>query len=228
MVARLFTTARETLDSRARKLMQLSYILVAVLVVVIGILALLPPAMRPGGLSEFPVLPERAIFAALWGCMLASLSFAPVRLRPGRIVLSCSVLAYLGLLFLFVFALPATERYRGERDFAQAVRAQLKNDVSRVVLYRSGGPSLLFYLSAQEPMSWYDDGADLARMIAKDPDRWIISLERDLLDLELRGSIVAREETVRWDRPMSPRGQLVLFRPDSVAEIQEKSGSDRR
>lgn len=101
--------------------------------------------------------------------------------------------------------------------------ARLSDDVSRVVLYRAGGPGLLFYLSAQEPIPKYDDGMALARMLENHPDRWVISLERDLADLRLRGSVVAREESLRWDRPASPRGHLVLFRPDAAARKEDKS-----
>ncbi len=217
LIARLFMTEREALDRRARKLMELGYILIAVLVAIVGLLALLPPAMRPGVLSEFPVLPERALFAVVWVFMLAAVIFALIRLHPERIVFSSAVIAYLGLLFLFVFALPGAERYRGEKGFAQAVRARLNGDVSRVVLYRTGGAGLLFYLSAQEPILKYDDGMALARMLEDHPDHWVISLERDLVDLRLRGSVVAREESLRWDRPAPPRGHLVLFRPDAAA-----------
>ncbi|TAK00121.1 phospholipid carrier-dependent glycosyltransferase, partial [bacterium] len=223
LIARLFTTAREMLDRRARKLMELGYVLIAVLVMIAGALALFPPAMRPGVLNTFPVLPERAMFAVVWAFMLAAVIFALIRLHPERIVFSSAVLAYLGLLFLFVFALPGAERYRGEKGFAQAVRARLNGEVSRVVLYRVGGPGLLFYLSAQEPIPQYDDGMALAHMIENNSDRWIIALERDLLDLRLRGFIVAREESLRWDRPASPRGHLVLFRPDAAVRKEGKS-----
>lgn len=217
LIARLFTTAREMLDRRARKLMELGYILIAVLVVVVGVLALLPPAMRPGALSGLPVLPERALFAVVWVFMLATVIFALIRLHPERVVFSSAVLAYLGLSFLFVFALPGAERYRGEKGFGQAVRARLNGEVNRVVLYKAGGPGLLFYLSAQEPIPQYEDGMALAQMIENNSDCWIIARERDLLDLRLRGSVVAREESLRWDRPSPPRGHLVLFRPDAVA-----------
>ena len=222
LVARLFVTAREVLGRRARQLMEMGYFLIAVSVVVIGVLALLPPAMRPGALGRFPVLPERMMFTALWVSMLAAVIFALIRLRPERIMVSTSVLAYLALLFLFVFALPGAERYRGEKVFAQAVRAQLKGDMSRVVLYKNGGPGLLFYLSAREPIPVYDNSADLVHMIEENPDRRVISLQRDLSDLQLPGSTVAREETLRWDRPPSPRGELVLFRPDSTARSEGK------
>lgn len=99
--------------------MKLGYILIAVLVAVVGLLALLPSALRPGVLSEFPVLPERAMFAVVWAFMLAAVIFALIRLHPERIVFSSAVLAYLGLLFLFVFDLPGVERYRGEKGFAR-------------------------------------------------------------------------------------------------------------
>lgn len=222
LVARLFTTERETLDRRARKLMELGYVLIVVLVVIVGSLALLPPALRPGALGELPLLPERVKFAVVWAFMLAAVIFALIRLRPARIMFSSVVLAYLAFLFLFGFALPGAERYRGEKGFAQAVRAQVKGDMSRVVLYRNGGPSLLFYLSAPGPIPWYEDGVALAHMIEDNPDRWVISLEHDLLDLQLHGSLVAREETLRWDRPVSPRGPLVLFRPDAAAGQEGK------
>lgn len=227
LIARLFVTAREALDRRARKLMELGYLLIVVPVVVIGLLALLPPAMRPGPLSELPLLPERQVFAALWVFMLAAAVFALVRLHPERIVLSSSVLAYLGLLFLFVFMFPGAERYRGEKGFAQEIRTQLGGDMSRVLLYRTGGPGLLFYLAAQGPMAHCDEGGELTRLVEDDPDRWIIARERDLLDLQLPGSVMVREETQRWDRAASPRGRLVLFRPDSAARVQEESGLNR-
>lgn len=221
LVARLFTTEKEALTGWARRLMLLGYFLVAALVVAAGILALLPPGMRPGPLSGFPILPARGIFAAVWAGMLAFVIYVFFSPRPGRIMLSSSALSYLGLLFLFVFALPGAERYRGEKSFAQEIRARLKGDLSRVVLYRNGPPGLLFYLSAREPIPRYDDGAALARILEENPDRWIISPEHDLSDLQLRGAVVAREETLRWDRPASPRGAFVLFRPDSAVRKKD-------
>jgi len=222
LIARLFMTEREVLDRGARRLMDLGYVLLAILVAIVGVLALLPPAMRPGALSEFPVLPERAAFAAIWGIMLAAVIFALIRLHPWRIMLSSSLLAYLGLLFLFVFALPGAERYRGEKGFARAVRTQLNGDMSRIIFYRYGGPGLLFYLSPQRPILWSEEETDLARMMEGNPDRWVISRERELLDLHLRGSVVAREESRRWDRPASPLGPFVLFRPDGAARQEDK------
>ncbi len=218
LVAHLFATPREALDSRARKLMGLGYILTALLVVAVGVLALLPPAMRPGTLSGLPALPDRMVFAAFWGLELAVLVYAFFELWPERMVLSISAVAYLSLLYLFVFAFPGAELYRGEKAFAQAVRAELKGDMRRLVLYRIWGPGLLFYLSAEDPILQYDEGAALARLIENNPDFWVIAPERDLASLPLRGSVVAREETLRWNRSKHQGGDLVLFRPQPRAK----------
>jgi 4-amino-4-deoxy-L-arabinose transferase-like glycosyltransferase len=213
LIARLFAKQRETQDNLTPKLMSFAYIVTAILLVIIGVVALLPPAIRPGMLSDLPVLPGHTIFAVLWVVMLITAVYALLDLRPERMLLSYSAIAYLGLLFLFGFGLPEAGRYRGEKSFAQTVRAELEDDVERLVLYKIWGPGLLFYLSARGPVRVFSDESSLVQFVETNPDTWVISRERDITTIPLYGSVVVREQGFRWTEPQRPQNNYILFRP---------------
>ena len=193
LVARLFAARRAELDKRARWLLDASYVLGTLVILVLGVVALLPPALRPGALSDLPGVPAPMVFGLFWLLMFASVVYALPSLRPERMALSVSVIAYLSLLHLFVFALPESESYRGEKEFAQAVRARLGDELSQLVLYRTGDPGLIFYLAAPGPLKYYGNASDLLPLLENNSSLWVISRDRRLADLARRGAVVAEE-----------------------------------
>jgi len=219
LIARLFSTPKEALHRTARTLMTLGFMVVALGVLIAGILALLPPALRFGVLRSLPELPELKVFAVLWGVQVAALMFAFFNLSPWRIGLSIGVASSLSFLFVFVFVLPAAEIYRGEKAFAQAVRKRLDGDMSRLVFYKSGREDsvfwegLVFYLAAREHIPVYRDPQSLALWLESSPDSWIILDEKDLRLFPLGVSVVEREANFEKKNPFNSKTNLLLIRP---------------
>lgn len=224
VVARLLATEREALDPRARRLMDLGYLAMVVLTVTFGVLVLLPPTMRPGALSRFSAMPEPVVFVQFWGLMLASIVFALRRWRPKGMALSTGAVAFLGLLFSFVFAFPGMGASRDEKAFAQAVRRELHGDTSHLVLYKIWGPGLLFYLSAENPIPVYSGAPALARRMKDSPDLWVISHGPDMDTVPLPCSVVMRSQGFRLDESPHLQNKYVLFRPAPAAERNKAPG----
>lgn len=227
LIARLLMERKETLTRYARKLMDLGFVLMALLVVGVGALALLPPSLHPTLLRDLPALPEKGVFAVFWLVQLAFLGYAFFGLRPARVLLSTSVTACLCLLFLFLFSFPASERYRGERTFAYAVRAKLRDDTSRLILYKVWGPGLLFYLSSPKPVAVYSEGTALAQVIESDPDRWVILHERELKSFPLDYSIAEVSQAFLWKGSPRLSTEYVLLRSRTVAEANKEGAKGR-
>jgi len=223
LFARLFAAKREELNRRARMLMNLGYILLGALVVAFGALVWLPSSIRPGLSVWLSVLPGRMSLAVFWAFMLATLVFALPDLRPRRILLSVSAFAYLGFLFLFVFLLPRGERYRGEKGFAEAVRRELKGDMSRLVFYKIRGPGLLFYLSAKEPIPEYNEAADMARLAGNQLPCLVILAASDLAAFPFPGSIVLRSQEYHLEDSDHPKDKFILLRLTPEARLDGSS-----
>ena len=221
LMARFFTTPKEALNRVARILMNLGFIVVALGMLSTGILVFLPPTMRFGILRSLPELPEMKVFAVLWPVQMAAFIFAFFKLSPLRIGLSMGIVAYLSLVFGFVFVLPETEVYRGEKPFAQAVRTQLNGDWSRLVFYKTMGESpafwegFIFYLGAKEPITVYHDLQSLSLRLKSRPDSWIVTEEKDLPPRQLLGPVAERQAEFEKEHSFKKKRGLLLFRPQA-------------
>ena len=213
LLARLFVTTKDELERRASWLMKLGFALIALLAVSIGPLAFLPVSLRPGGLSQLPVAPDRVPLGLSWLCMLLSILYAIKSLQSKRILLSVSVIAYFFLGYIYCFAFPAARQFAKEKAFGQEVQQTLGGDLSRLVFYKVGDPALCFYLRTEGPIREYKEGVDLMRLIERDPDIWIIARERDLVSLPARGVVVARALEFSWESATRWQTKYVLFRP---------------
>jgi 4-amino-4-deoxy-L-arabinose transferase-like glycosyltransferase len=208
MVARLFSAPWKAWVSRISWLMNVGFFLLVfsvALMAVIGAIGLFVPAVRPEPFVNLPPLVERTLWVGFFTftLMLIVAVITYRNLRPERIALSVSFQVYLFLLFLFVFAWPNFELFRGEKAFADTVRAKLNEDLSRLVLYRTSSRGLagfVYYLSAKKPLAEYSDNAELARHIANDPDSWIVVLSRHLPSLPGGATIEARSKDLRWQK----------------------------
>jgi 4-amino-4-deoxy-L-arabinose transferase-like glycosyltransferase len=208
MVARLFSAPWKAWVSRISWLMNVGFFLLVcsvALLAVIGAIGLFVPAVRPEPFINLPPLVERTLWVGFFTftLMLIVAVITYRNLRPERIALSVSFQVYLFLLFLFVFAWPNFDMFRGEKAFADTVRAKLNEDLSRLVLYRTSSRGLagvVYYLSAKKPLAEYSDNAELARHIAKDPDSWIVVLSRHLPSLPGGATIEARSKDLRWQK----------------------------
>ena len=125
---------------------------------------------------------------------------------------SISVISYLIFFYVFIVAFPAAEAFRGEKTFAQHVRAELKDDFTSLAIYKIIPTDLLYYLSAEPPILAFADEAALVRWVESNPEGWVILRNRDLASFPLQGSVVIRSQTFRWENPQQPEFDRVLFR----------------
>jgi hypothetical protein len=115
--------------------------------------------------------------------------------------MSTATVGALFLTYLFIFAMPAADKWRGEKRFAQSIRRQMGDATSGVVLYKTVGP--LYYLNLPEPLPYYDDAGKLKRDALDHKLRWVIvrRRDRDYLGNQLGGSsrVVASEEAFPFE-----------------------------
>jgi 4-amino-4-deoxy-L-arabinose transferase-like glycosyltransferase len=219
LVARLFGTSREAWDRWVRWLTNAGYITVSVSVVLMVLAAGTILAVHPGVLSTLPSLVDRIVFVGFWTFlfMLVATILPLLSWRPERIAVVVSVVAYLFMMFTFVYVLPISDRIREEKAFAQSVRATLNGNMTRLVLYRASGSSLLYYLAAEKPILQFSDSSDLAVHLDHHPDVWILADETDPPPLPFRTSKVAGSQDFRWGK-FTFEGKYALFRVERYAD----------
>jgi 4-amino-4-deoxy-L-arabinose transferase-like glycosyltransferase len=212
LLARLFAVGWTTLSRHVRGLTQAGFLLVAIVIVAAGIAVLLPDTARPKALAALPPFPARGVFVLLWGVELAVLIAGFRAWRRGAFVWPTAVIASCGLLFYFVFALPAIEQYRGEKPFARTVRATLHGDWSHLVLYKvKGAAGLLFYLRTESSVPEYRDREAMAKLIETTPNLVMIAPSAESEALSKPGAVLLREQAFPWEKPGEQRSKLVLW-----------------
>ncbi|HLH75294.1 MAG TPA: glycosyltransferase family 39 protein [Candidatus Binataceae bacterium] len=210
LVARTLRDYADSMVPMARRLMQLGFAILMLGVVIGGIGYLLPPSWRVGSLRLLPASPDRALFAILWLIALAVAVGASLKCEPRRVALATGVIAYAGMFFLFVFAMPAAEPYRTERAFARAVRVEVGSQApADLALYRLWGPGLVYYLAMPKPIPQFDNPAALQAYARARGGLWVIT--RGLDRAAVGGRVVLREPLMAWDPPSEARGRYLLL-----------------
>ena len=200
MVASTLSRPRDQLSPFARALVNAGF---AVLVVAVigGAIVMLPPSLvLRGRLATLPPAPDRLIYAVAWIFSLAAIIWACRNLTSRNIAIATAIGAALMLSYLFIFAMPAGDQWRGERPFALAIRRQMDGATSGIALYKTVGP--LYYLNLPKSLPFFDDKTALMQAASDGQIRWVIVRERDLPNLAaLPVTEVTREETF----PFEPR-----------------------
>jgi hypothetical protein len=109
--------------------------------------------------------------------------------------------------------LPKTEPLRGEKAFAQTVRATLDGHLDKLVLYKTRGATLVYYLGAEKPIPEFFHSEDLASHIDNNPDVWIVADESDPPNLPFPISTATRSADYRWNKSAFV-GEYVLLHVD--------------
>ena len=122
------------------------------------------------------------------------------------------------MLFLFVYVLPKNEPLRGEKAFARTVRARLDGHLDKLVLYKTRGATLVYYLGAEKPIPEFFDSDDLASHIDNNTDVWIVADENDPPSLPFPISTIARSVDYRWEKS-GFGGEYVLLHVDQGRAI---------
>lgn len=204
LIARLFTEPKETWNRWVGWLVQAGYAVTAsfvlLTVVATGIAAFLP-SLRPDALNHLPVQVEQTVSVGFWVFFALLIVLAPLswNLLGQRLGLSMFFTAYSFMFLLFIYVLPKTEPLRGEKAFAQNVRTILKKRLDKLVLYKTTGANLIYYLGAEQPIPEFSHSEDLASRIDEDPDLWIVAEEVDPPHLSVPISRTTKSADYRWN-----------------------------
>ena len=197
LIARLMREQLEDLTPWARRLLYVGYGVIAV-AVGLSMLAFFPPRFfLPQPYSFLPPAPAQPIFAIYWLGSIVAIGYALARMRPQRIFISSAVVAYLFMVYYFVFAMPAADAWRGEKPFAYQVKALVGSQTDKLAFFRVIGP--VFYLNSLEPVPEYGTLRDLDGAISGDRVRWLVVRRRDLNRLNVPARIAASEAVYPWD-----------------------------
>src|SRR6266850_8273809 len=218
VVARLFASTRETWNRWVRWLVQGGYVLIALIVLLMvvatGITAFLP-SLRPSAVNDLPALVEQSVWFGFWVFLAMLIAVVPLswNLLPRRLAFSTFFAAYSFMLFIFIYVLPTNEPLRGEKVFAQTVRATLDGHLDKLVLYKTRGATLVYYLGAEKPIPEFFDSDDLASHIDNNTDVWIVADESDPPSLPFPISTTTRSADYRWAKSGFV-GEYVLLHVD--------------
>ncbi|MGB8411775.1 MAG: glycosyltransferase family 39 protein [Candidatus Binatus sp.] len=198
----------------ARCLLTIGYAIVA-FAAVAGIVLLIPAwAILPRPYDAFPPLPAEPAFIAFWLVSVAAVVYAIRKFSPARVAISMGAVAYLAMVYAFIFAMPAAEAYRGEKPFGYAVLNKIGGSTDRLVLFKTEGP--LFYLNPPKPIPEFDRKQDLQDAIAKGSARWMIVRRRDMPKLDTPTAVELSEASYPWETDYNYRNKVVLVRVGSA------------
>ena len=194
----------------ARRLLTAGFVIVA-FIAVASIIALIPAwAILPSPYDALPDLPAKPAFIVFWIVSVAAVIYAIRRLSSYRIAVSVGAIAYLALFYIYIFAMPAAEAYRGEKPFGYAVLNQLGGSTDHLVLFKTEGP--LFYLNPPKPLPEFDKKQELEDAIAKGDAKWMIVRHRDMPKLDTPTTVVLSEASYPWEDADNYRNKVVLVR----------------
>jgi 4-amino-4-deoxy-L-arabinose transferase-like glycosyltransferase len=207
LVARLLTTPAEALSPLARRLLGLGYAVIA-LAVVGGATVMIPPHwILPGRLAALPAAPDRLIYAICWVISVFAVVYTLRKFDTQRVAMSTATVGALCLAYLFIFAMPAADKWRGEKRFAEDIRLQMGDATSGVALYKTIGP--LYYLNLPHPLPSYDNADKLKHDVLDNKVRWVIVRRRDRSDLIDRLGGGARVIASEAAFPFEPRRHVL-------------------
>jgi 4-amino-4-deoxy-L-arabinose transferase-like glycosyltransferase len=210
MIARMMTAPGERLAPTARRLMIAGFAVIAI-AVAISIVAFIPPHLiLPRPYSALPPTPAIGAFAICWIASAAAIIYGLCGLSSDRIALASAIVAYVFMIYFFVFAMPAADAWRGEKPFALQVSRIVDGAADKLVFYKTVGP--VFYMESRKPVPQYNNLRALDRAVSRNGVEWIIARRRDVGHLNIPAEIVASEAVYPWDPKEHRLNTMVLER----------------
>jgi 4-amino-4-deoxy-L-arabinose transferase-like glycosyltransferase len=210
LVARTLAYPGGLRSTFARRLLVLGYAIIAIAAVG-GIVLLIPAwAILPSPYDTLPELPEKFAFIVFWIVSVAAVLFTIRKFSSYRVALSMGAIAYLAMTYIYIFAMPAAEAYRGEKPFGYAVLNKIGGSTDRLVLFKTEGP--LFYLNPPKPLPEFDDKSELQDAIASGSAKWMIVRRRDMPKLDTPTTVELSEASYPWENDYNYRNKVVLVR----------------
>ncbi|HKV53582.1 MAG TPA: glycosyltransferase family 39 protein [Candidatus Binataceae bacterium] len=209
LVARIFHEKRCNLDDLTSLLMKIGYGVIVAGVAVAVVIFMPPRWVLPGAYASLPPAPDRAVFAACWLGSAIAIAYALLDYRNRRVLLSVCAISYFFMFYIFVFAIPAGDQWRGERPFADRIRQIIDGNSGALASYKAQPP--VFYLGLDQPVPQYDRLAQLDTAVAQGSVKWIVVRQRDLDSLNLPTHVAAREAVYPWDPREHRLNAMVLL-----------------
>ncbi len=210
LVARALAYPGELRSMIARRLLKIGYAVVAFTAIAAIVLLIPAWAILPSPYDALPDLPAKSAFIVFWIVSLAAVIYAIRKFSTYRVAISVGAIAYFAMTYIYIFAMPAAEAYRGEKPFGYAVLNKIGGSTDHLVLFKTEGP--LFYLNPPTPLPEFDKKQDLQDAIAKGNAKWMIVRRRDMPKLDTPTTIELREASYPWETDYNYRNKVVLVR----------------
>jgi hypothetical protein len=140
--------------------------------------------------------------------------------RRERIIAALCVVAYLSMLYIYVFLMPATNAYHDERPFARRVMVRLgagNSHLGRFQPFGVLGP--LFYMAPPRPLPAFDQASRLAAAVAGGRIRRVIVRRKDIPGMGIGGMIVDSQRSFPFEEPH----KVVLIRVGRIPRSRASS-----
>jgi 4-amino-4-deoxy-L-arabinose transferase-like glycosyltransferase len=210
LTARVFMVSEKGSSTASAVLLKVGFGFVVSAVILLAVVLFTPHTLLPPPYAFLPTPQRPAILAACWMISLGAAAYACFRYSRERVLLAVSVISYLLLSYLFIFAMPAGEQWRGEKRFAEATRLLIDGHPAELASFRTQPP--LFYLGLPEPVAEYDTLAELQPALRSGRIKWIIMRRRDVAALGGQAHQAAFEPTYAWDSQEHRLNALVLLK----------------
>jgi len=209
LVARLLMV-QEFRSLWARRLLWFGFGIVALATMGAIIALLLPAGLLPRRLATLPPIPEPLIFAIAWILSALGILYAASKYTPMRVGISMAIIAYASMAYIYLFAMPAADAYRGEKPLASQVAKMLDGDLSHLAYFRT--EEGLFYLNPRAPLPEYEHAADLIGAIHEHDIEWVLVRRKDLAAIATQNQVVLSEPSFPWEDEDQKRNKVVLVK----------------
>jgi 4-amino-4-deoxy-L-arabinose transferase-like glycosyltransferase len=210
LVARTLAYPGELRSMIARRLLSAGYAIVAFAAIASIVLLIPAAAILPSPYDLLPELPAKFALIVFWIVSVGVVIYTIRKFSPHRIAISMAAIAYLSMIYIYVFAMPAAEAYRGEKPFGYAVLDKIGGSTDNLVLFNTQGP--LFYLNPPKPLPEFEKKKELQDAIAKGEAKWMIVRRRDMPKLDTPATVVVSEASYPWESDYNFRNKVVLVR----------------
>jgi 4-amino-4-deoxy-L-arabinose transferase-like glycosyltransferase len=209
LVARLLMV-QEFRSLWARRLLGFGFGIVALATVSAIIPVLLPAGLLPQRLASLPPIPEPLIFAIASILSVLGILYAIRKYTPMRVGISMALIAYASVAYIYLFAMPAADAYRGEKPLALQVAKTLDGDLSHLAYFRT--EEGLFYLNPRAPLPEYEHAADLIGAIHEHDIEWVLVRRKDLAAIATPNEVVLSEPSFPWEDEDEKKNKVVLVK----------------
>jgi 4-amino-4-deoxy-L-arabinose transferase-like glycosyltransferase len=209
LVARLLMV-KEFHSRWARRLLGLGFGIVALATVGAIVALLLPAGLLPGRLVTLPPIPDPVVFGLAWILSMLGIVYAVRKYTPILLGVSMAIIAYASMAYIYLFAMPAADAYRGEKPLALQVTKTLDGDLSHLAYFRT--EEGLFYLNPRVPLPEYEHAADLINAIHDHDIEWVLVRRKDLAAIAIPNQVVISEPSFPWEDEDQKKNKVVLVK----------------